>query len=70
LEGHIRGPGLPRFRLDLTVPAGSTAGVHVPSTVGRRAADRDAERSRTGEGEAVYEVGSGDWTFTTSLTRT
>lgn len=70
MEGHVRGPGLPRFRLHLTVPAGSTAEVHVPITSGRPAADRDAELSRSGEGEAVYEVGSGDWTFTTTVTRT
>jgi alpha-L-rhamnosidase len=53
-----------RYRLRLSVPAGSTAEVHVPFTGGRVAAPDGAKPLRTEQGEAVYEVGSGDWTFT------
>ncbi|MFF9497313.1 family 78 glycoside hydrolase catalytic domain [Streptomyces flaveolus] len=53
-----------RYRLRLSVPAGSTAEVHVPFTGGRVAAPDGAKLLRTERGEAVYEVGSGDWTFT------
>ncbi|MEV5663811.1 family 78 glycoside hydrolase catalytic domain [Streptomyces flaveolus] len=53
-----------RYRLRLSVPAGSTAEVHVPFTGGRVAAPDGAKPLRTERGEAVYEVGSGDWTFT------
>jgi alpha-L-rhamnosidase len=53
-----------RYRLRLTVPAGSTAEVRVPFTSGDVTAPRGAELLRTEQGEAVYEVGSGDWTFT------
>jgi alpha-L-rhamnosidase len=60
-DGHLR--------LHLTVPAGATAEVHVPFTSGRPATDGDARLLRTGGGEAVYAVGSGDWTFTSALTR-
>ncbi|MFF8881459.1 family 78 glycoside hydrolase catalytic domain [Streptomyces flaveolus] len=53
-----------RYRLRLSVPAGSTAEVHVPFTKGRVTAPDAAKLLRTERGEAVYEVGSGDWTFT------
>ncbi|MFH8503159.1 family 78 glycoside hydrolase catalytic domain [Streptomyces flaveolus] len=53
-----------RYRLRLSVPAGSTAEVHVPFTGGRVAAPDGAKPLRTERDEAVYEVGSGDWTFT------
>ncbi|MFD8275732.1 family 78 glycoside hydrolase catalytic domain [Streptomyces flaveolus] len=53
-----------RYRLRLSVPAGSTAEVHVPFTGGHVAAPDGAKLLRTERGEAVYEVGSGDWTFT------
>ncbi|WP_318216014.1 family 78 glycoside hydrolase catalytic domain [Streptomyces sp. SCL15-6] len=53
-----------RYRLRLSVPAGSTAEVHVPFTGGRVGAPDGAKLLRTERGEAVYEVGSGDWTFT------
>ncbi|MGX1502020.1 UNVERIFIED_CONTAM: alpha-L-rhamnosidase [Streptomyces graminofaciens] len=53
-----------RYRLRLTVPAGSTAEVRVPFTSGDVTAPDGAELLRTEQGEAVYEVGSGDWTFT------
>jgi alpha-L-rhamnosidase len=53
-----------RYRMRLSVSAGSTAEVHVPFSQGRVAAPDGAKPLRTEQGEAVYEVGSGDWTFT------
>ncbi|MFI1964922.1 family 78 glycoside hydrolase catalytic domain [Streptomyces pathocidini] len=54
------------FRLKAAVPAGTTAEVRVPLTSGTVRADRDARLLRTEEGVAVYEVGSGEWTFTST----
>ncbi|MFI8949719.1 family 78 glycoside hydrolase catalytic domain [Streptomyces sp. NPDC053750] len=52
-----------RYRLRVTVPAGSTAEVHVPFTGGQVTAPSGAKPLRSEKGEAVYTVGSGDWTF-------
>ncbi|MFI2507168.1 family 78 glycoside hydrolase catalytic domain [Streptomyces sp. NPDC018972] len=52
-----------RFRLTVDVPAGSTAEVHVPAAGGRAEAPRGARLLRTSGEEAVYQVGSGHWTF-------
>ncbi|MCX5412528.1 family 78 glycoside hydrolase catalytic domain [Streptomyces sp. NBC_00059] len=57
-----------RYRLRVTVPAGSTAEVHVPVGSGRAGATAGARLLRTENGEAVFEVGSGDWTFTSVYT--
>ncbi|MGW0787421.1 family 78 glycoside hydrolase catalytic domain [Streptomyces sp. NPDC002911] len=57
-----------RYRLRVTVPAGSTAEVRVPFSSGRPGATAGARLLRTGHGEAVYEVGSGDWTFASAYT--
>ncbi|MFJ4831944.1 family 78 glycoside hydrolase catalytic domain [Streptomyces sp. NPDC088747] len=52
-----------RFRLTVDVPAGSTAEVHVPLFGGKAHAPAGARPVRIGQDEAVYEVGSGNWTF-------
>ncbi|MFD5625468.1 family 78 glycoside hydrolase catalytic domain [Streptomyces sp. NPDC127072] len=52
-----------RFRLTVDVPAGSTAEVHVPLFGGKAQAPAGARPVRIGQDEAVYEVGSGGWTF-------
>lgn len=54
------------YRLRLTVPAGTTAEVHVPVTSGDVAAPKGARFVRSADGERIYEVGSGDWTFTST----
>ncbi|MEV7990582.1 alpha-L-rhamnosidase C-terminal domain-containing protein [Streptomyces sp. NPDC086077] len=51
------------FRLEAAVPAGSTAEIHVPAGSGKVRADGDARLLRRENGTAVYEVGSGTWTF-------
>ncbi|WP_327579174.1 family 78 glycoside hydrolase catalytic domain [Streptomyces sp. NBC_00145] len=56
------------YRLRVTVPAGATAEVHVPVTSGAVQADRGARMLRTEGGTAVYEVGSGDWSFASVYT--
>ncbi|MFF5157748.1 hypothetical protein ACFY3N_16085 [Streptomyces sp. NPDC000348] len=54
-------------RTDSAVPAttyaGSTAQVHVPAADGRAEAPEGARLLRTSAEEAVYQVGSGHWTF-------
>ncbi|MFC5800502.1 family 78 glycoside hydrolase catalytic domain [Streptomyces formicae] len=55
------------YRLDATVPAGTTAEIRVPITSGTVHAARDARLVRTQDGVAVYEVGSGTWTFTSTV---
>ncbi|MFI6340870.1 alpha-L-rhamnosidase C-terminal domain-containing protein [Streptomyces sp. NPDC050535] len=52
-----------RFRLTVDVPAGSTAEIHVPLFGGKARAPAGARLVRTGQEEAVYEAGSGSWTF-------
>lgn len=52
-----------RFRLTVNVPAGSTAEVHVPLLDGHAEASSGARLLREDNTEAVYEVGSGRWTF-------
>ncbi|MEU7472129.1 family 78 glycoside hydrolase catalytic domain [Streptomyces sp. NPDC044984] len=52
-----------RFRLTVDVPAGSTAEVRVPAAGGRAEAPKGARLLRTSGEEAVYQVGSGHWTF-------
>ncbi|MFJ8057539.1 family 78 glycoside hydrolase catalytic domain [Streptomyces sp. NPDC096142] len=56
-----------RFRLGVDVPAGSTAEIHVPAADGRAQAPLGARLLRTGDGEAVYQVGSGHWEFTSLM---
>ncbi|MFD5574445.1 family 78 glycoside hydrolase catalytic domain [Streptomyces cadmiisoli] len=51
------------FRLEAVVPAGTTAEIHVPAGSGKVRADGGARLLRTEDGTAVYEVGSGTWTF-------
>ncbi|MGP2439599.1 family 78 glycoside hydrolase catalytic domain [Streptomyces sp. JW3] len=55
------------FRLTVDVPAGSTAEVHVPTDGTRPTATPGAKPLRVTDGEAVYEVGSGRWTFRSAL---
>jgi alpha-L-rhamnosidase len=56
------------FHLDVTVPANATATVHVPLFGGEVAgANRGAKRVRVEDDAAVYEVGSGRWSFTSRL---
>ncbi|MGW2296777.1 family 78 glycoside hydrolase catalytic domain [Streptomyces violaceorubidus] len=58
-----------RFRLTVDVPAGSTAKVRVP-VLGKHAEAPDGARLlRMTGGEAVYEVGSGHWTFRSTVAR-
>ncbi|MEU0598157.1 family 78 glycoside hydrolase catalytic domain [Streptomyces sp. NPDC006393] len=52
-----------RFRLSVDVPAGSTAEIHVPAAGGRAEAPQGARLLRSGDTEAVYQVGSGQWRF-------
>ncbi|MEU6553460.1 family 78 glycoside hydrolase catalytic domain [Streptomyces sp. NPDC046915] len=56
-----------RFRLTVDVPAGSTAEVHVPASDGRAEAPAGARLLRSGDTEAVYEVGSGHWRFHSTM---
>ncbi|MFJ6633633.1 family 78 glycoside hydrolase catalytic domain [Streptomyces sp. NPDC091376] len=56
------------YRLDTTVPAGTTAEIRVPATSGTVHADSGARLTRTEKGTAVYEVGSGTWTFRSTAT--
>jgi alpha-L-rhamnosidase len=55
------------FRLILDVPAGSTAEVHVPAYAGRAWAPDGAHVLSTGATEVVYKVGSGHWTFRSTM---
>ncbi|GGJ44369.1 family 78 glycoside hydrolase catalytic domain [Streptomyces brasiliensis] len=55
------------FRLTLEVPAGSTAEVHVPAYAGRARAPEGAHVLSTGAAEVVYKVGSGNWTFHSTM---
>ncbi|GAA1798346.1 family 78 glycoside hydrolase catalytic domain [Actinomadura chokoriensis] len=54
-----------RLRLDVTVPPGTTARVEFPVSAGaaRPKAPRDARWVGVENGRAVFETGSGDWTF-------
>lgn len=53
-----------RLRLDVTVPPGTTARVEFPvSGAARPRAPRDARWIGMANGRAVFEIGSGDWTF-------
>lgn len=52
-----------RFGLSVDVPAGSTAEIHVPAAGGRTQAPQGARLLRSGDTEAVYQVGSGHWRF-------
>ncbi|MGW0871038.1 family 78 glycoside hydrolase catalytic domain [Streptomyces sp. NPDC002740] len=56
-----------RFRLTVQVPAGSTAEIHVPTGDGRVTAPRGARPVRSTPTEAVYAVGSGHWSFGSTL---
>lgn len=56
-----------RFRLKVDVPVGSTADVHVPSSGGPAEAPPGAGLVHTTGTEAVYHVGSGRWTFRSTL---
>lgn len=56
-----------RFRLTVDVPAGSTAEIHVPATGGRATAPEEARLIRSTATEAVYAVGSGRWTFRSTV---
>ncbi|MFD7710856.1 family 78 glycoside hydrolase catalytic domain [Streptomyces sp. NPDC059786] len=56
-----------RFRLTADVPAGSRAEIHVPAAKGAASAPKGAKLIRTTSDEAVYAVGSGRWTFRSSL---
>ncbi|MFI1729000.1 family 78 glycoside hydrolase catalytic domain [Streptomyces acidicola] len=56
-----------RFRLTVDVPAGSTAEIHLPAADGRATASRGAERIRSTADDVVYRVGSGHWTFRSTL---
>ncbi|WP_461061383.1 alpha-L-rhamnosidase C-terminal domain-containing protein [Streptomyces pseudoechinosporeus] len=55
------------YRLAVTVPAGATAEVHVPSASSAVEVNGDAEFVRMQDGAAVYEVGSGEWTFNSTV---
>ncbi|MFD7406942.1 family 78 glycoside hydrolase catalytic domain [Streptomyces sp. NPDC059866] len=55
------------FRLETTVPAGTTAEIRVPVSSGTVRADGDARLLRTENGTAVYEVGSGTGTFVSTF---
>ncbi|WP_230993265.1 alpha-L-rhamnosidase C-terminal domain-containing protein [Streptomyces endocoffeicus] len=56
-----------RFRLRVDVPVGSTAEVHVPTSVGPAQAPPGAGLVHPTGTEAVYHVGSGRWTFRSTL---
>jgi len=56
--------------LDVHVPVGSTAEVHVPGTEAERIAvtpRRLARVDRVEDGHVVFEVGSGEWSFRTTV---
>jgi alpha-L-rhamnosidase len=54
-----------KLRLDVTVPPSTRARVEFPVSggAGRPEAPRDARWIGVENGRAVFEVGSGDWTF-------
>ncbi|MFG2015961.1 family 78 glycoside hydrolase catalytic domain [Actinomadura geliboluensis] len=54
-----------KLRLDVTVPPGTSARVEIPVPAGaaRPTAPRDARWIGVENGRAVFEIGSGDWTF-------
>ncbi|MER5434174.1 family 78 glycoside hydrolase catalytic domain [Streptomyces sp. NPDC002588] len=56
-----------RFRLTVDVPAGSRAEIHVPAADGRATAPEGARPIRSTAIETVYAVGSGHWTFRSTL---
>ncbi|MFE6826333.1 family 78 glycoside hydrolase catalytic domain [Streptomyces sp. NPDC057690] len=56
-----------RFRLTVEVPAGSTAEIHVPTGDGHATAPKGARLVRATAADAVYAVGSGHWTFGSTL---
>ncbi|MFH0176536.1 family 78 glycoside hydrolase catalytic domain [Streptomyces cacaoi] len=56
-----------RFRLTVEVPAGSTAEIHVPTGDGHVTAPKGARPVRSTANEAVYAVGSGHWSFGSTL---
>ncbi|WP_327180717.1 family 78 glycoside hydrolase catalytic domain [Streptomyces sp. NBC_01334] len=56
-----------RFRLTVEVPAGSTAEIHVPTGDGRATAPEGTHLVRATATEAVYAVGSGHWSFGSTL---
>ncbi|MEU9438672.1 family 78 glycoside hydrolase catalytic domain [Streptomyces sp. NPDC048252] len=56
-----------RFRLTVEVPAGSTAEIHVPTGDGHATAPKGARLVRATATEAVYAVGSGHWSFGSTL---
>ncbi|QJS99192.1 family 78 glycoside hydrolase catalytic domain [Streptomyces asoensis] len=56
-----------RFRLTVEVPAGSTAEIHVPTGDGHITAPKGAHPVRSTTTEAVYAVGSGHWSFGSTL---
>ncbi|MFF1443559.1 family 78 glycoside hydrolase catalytic domain [Streptomyces sp. NPDC058295] len=56
-----------RFRLTVDVPAGSTAEIHVPTGDGHATAPKGARLLRATATEAVYAVGSGHWSFASTL---
>ncbi|MEU9268585.1 family 78 glycoside hydrolase catalytic domain [Streptomyces sp. NPDC048251] len=56
-----------RFRLTVEVPAGSTAEIHVPTGDGHATAPRGTRLVRATATESVYAVGSGHWTFGSTL---
>ncbi|WP_405632718.1 glycoside hydrolase family 78 protein [Streptomyces sp. NBC_00016] len=56
-----------RFRLTVEVPAGSTAEIHVPTGDGHATAPKGTRLVRATATESVYAVGSGHWTFGSTL---
>lgn len=54
-----------KLRLDVAVPPGTSARVEIPVPAGaaRPTAPRDARWIGVENGRAVFEIGSGDWTF-------
>ncbi|MEV5904519.1 family 78 glycoside hydrolase catalytic domain [Streptomyces sp. NPDC052127] len=56
-----------RFRLTVEVPAGSTAEIHVPTGDGHATAPEGARLVRATATESVYAVGSGHWSFGSTL---
>ncbi|MFJ3669743.1 family 78 glycoside hydrolase catalytic domain [Streptomyces sp. NPDC090106] len=55
------------FRLTVDVPAGSTAEIHVPADDGHATAPEGARKTGATDTEAFYQVGSGHWTFGSTL---
>ncbi|WP_405966242.1 glycoside hydrolase family 78 protein [Streptomyces sp. NBC_00015] len=56
-----------RFRLTVEVPSGSTAEIHVPTGDGHATAPEGARLVRATATESVYAVGSGHWSFGSTL---